>query len=140
MVQPSGDGPAFDAAGQAWRHANQVPSAARGVGPQHVHRRVLDQMPDQRAEWFQRHGGAVLARPVEHDRRSLVPYRAGERAQHGRLADPRLALHDDRPQARPAYLGRLRGQQLQLAGSSYHGRPPRQLGLQRQPAVPAPGR
>ena len=57
-----------DAAGQAWRDANQVPSAARGVCAQHVHRRVLDQMPDQRAERFQRHGGPVLATPVEHGR------------------------------------------------------------------------
>ena len=87
----------FDAVGQAWRDADQVPSAAPDVGPQHVRRRVLDQMPDQRPEWLQRHGGPVLATPVEHRGCALVSYRAGERAQHGRLADPRLALHDDGP-------------------------------------------
>ncbi len=32
----------FDAVGQAWRDADQVPSAAAGVCPEHVRRRVLD--------------------------------------------------------------------------------------------------
>ena len=97
-------------------------------------------MPDQRPERFQRHGGAVLATPVEHGRRAFASYRAGERAQHGRLADPRLALHDDRPHARRARQRRLRRQQLELAGSPDHGRPPDQFGLQRQPVVPGRGR
>jgi hypothetical protein len=89
----------FDAVGQAWCDADQVPSAAADVRPQHVRRRVLDQVLDQRPEWLQRHGGPVLATPVEHRRCTLVSYRAGERAQQGRLADPRLALHDDGPRA-----------------------------------------
>ena len=125
--------------GQAWRDPRQLPSAARGVGPEHVGRDVLDEVLEQGAKRRRGHGRAALAESVQHRRRTAVPDGASEPAEQCRLADPCFALQDDCPGPRPAHQRQVRCQPGELAAAPDQSRSPRQLGGERQPSCRAPG-
>jgi len=117
----------LDPAGQPRHDPRQLPSAARGMGPEHVGRDMLDEVLEQGAKRLRRHGRPALAGSVQHRRRADVPDSAGEPAEQRRLADSCLALQDDSPGPRPAHQRQARYQPGELAAAPDQPRPPGQL-------------